>query len=81
MSGVHDAIALAALDVLPPEPVIEGDGFRELRHIGARAGGEPSAAGDWRRLFHVVKRPDFARAAGESQPEFSPNSLVPSLEW
>jgi hypothetical protein len=35
--------------------MVEGDGFGELRNIGRRAAGEPSATGDWRNFFHLLE--------------------------
>ena len=43
-----------ALDVVLPEPPVEGDGFGELRDIGGGTTGEASAAGDWGFFIHFL---------------------------
>ncbi len=42
----HAGMGQRAANVVAPEPVIEGDGFRELGYIRARPAGEAAAAGD-----------------------------------
>ena len=51
----HGGMGDRAEDVVPPEPPVEGDGFGELGDVRAGAAGEPSAAGDWRNLFHLLE--------------------------
>jgi hypothetical protein len=38
---------------MPPEPVVEGDGFGEVRDIRADFMREPPAAGDGRDYIHA----------------------------
>jgi len=51
-------MSFGASDVVPPEPSVKGNGFSELGNLGCRATGEPSAAGDWRKSFHICTAPN-----------------------
>jgi hypothetical protein len=50
----HLGVRHGAEDVVPPQPPVEGNGFGELRDIGADFAREASAAGDGRFLFHAA---------------------------
>ena len=50
----HVRVGHRAEDVVPPEPVVERDGFGELCHVRRRAARESSAAGNWRDFFHAL---------------------------
>ena len=47
-----------ALDVVLPEPPVEGDGFGELRDISGGTAGESSAAGNG-GFFHKFNLPNL----------------------
>ena len=52
----HFGVRDRALDVVPPQPPIERDGFRELRHVRTRPAGKPPAPRYWCCLFHAQLR-------------------------
>ena len=54
---------------MPPEPAIKGNGFGELRDVRRRTAGEPSAAGDWRNLFHTWTGPNVRPANRNVTPK------------
>jgi hypothetical protein len=48
----HLGVSHRAGEVLPPKPMVKGNGFGELCGLGRRRTGEPPAAGDGRLFFH-----------------------------
>jgi len=56
----HLGVRHRAEDVVPPQTPVEGNGFGELRDVGADCAREASAAGDGRFIFHAFNDPKFA---------------------